>query len=582
MTSTSEPFHEELRPDEPAPAEPKATLPQPGQTRSARIARKVTGGPGSMAFETARSVREYWWRGGEVAERVAGRLRPLPRPADPDRVGVRVSGQGTAARVDDTATVRSAHLSLLHLLHEEFTAAGIPYFAQPRDQYFYDLGVPAGHRDAVWKAMAAAADRAPIMVRRRDPVRSSLFREVQSISAWTRDGNVLRILPVVTSSCGGRNLPESASVEVHVWAELPHGVLGAPVRNRFAPYLLATTQDQVTTLEIEGERLRTFVELAQPHVEDIDFPIDIVFTWVDDSDPEWQERMLRARDGLGTAVTANAVADERFRNFDELRYSLRSIAMYAPWVRHVWIVTDDQVPSWLDTTCPGVSVVHHRDIWSDQTALPVFNSHAIEARLHHIPGLAEHYLYLNDDMFFGQLTSPLTFFTPGGQASIFASPEQIGLGVRTLNEGAAMTAAKNDRRILRQATGVIQTQRIKHAGYPQLRSVALELEGKFPDDYDRTARSTFRSPEDISAVSLQTWYAYRTGRSVRGRVAFSYVDLRGGSDVTWLNYLMANGRVDTFCLNQSEHSVPDPEVLRREMLGFLEETFPFRSAYERV
>ncbi len=582
MTEAVEPVHEELRPDEPAPAEPKATLPQPGKSLSGRIARRVTGGPGSATFEAARRAREYWWRGGQAAERATGRLRPLPRPATPDRVGVRVSGQAAMARVDDLATVRSAHLRLLGLLHEEFSAAEIPYFVQPRDQYFHDLGVPQGHADAVWRAFRAIADREPVMVRRCDHVRSSLFREVPSVSSWTKEGNVLRVLPVVSTSRGDRPLAESSSVEVHLWAELPHGVLGAPVRNRFAPYLLASTQEQATTLEVDGRQLRTFLELAQPHVDDIDFPIDIVFTWVDDADPEWQKRMLRARDGLGRAVTANAVADERFRNFDELRYSLRSIAMYAPWVRHVWIVTDDQVPSWLDTTCPDVSVVHHRDIWADQAALPVFNSHAIESRLHHIPGLAEHYLYLNDDMFFGKLTSPLTFFTPGGQASIFISPEQIGLGVRTLNEGAAMTAAKNDRRILRQATGVIQTQRIKHAGYPQLRSVALELEQKFPEDYDRTARSTFRSPDDISAVSLQTWYSYRTGRSVRGRVAFSYVDLRGGSDVTWLNYLMANGRVDTFCLNQSEHSVPDPELLRREMLGFLEATFPFRSRYERA
>jgi Stealth protein CR2, conserved region 2/Stealth protein CR3, conserved region 3/Stealth protein CR1, conserved region 1 len=574
--------HEELRPDEPAPAEPKATLPQPGRTRSGRIARRVTSGPGSVAFEAARHVRRYWWRTGGVAERAAGRLRPLPRPVGHDRVGLRVSGQATSARVDDLATVRSAHLRLLVLLHEALATADVPYFVQPRDQYFYDLGVPAGYREAVWQALAAVAAREPIMVRRRDLVRDTLFRAVQTVSAWTRDGNVLRVFPVVTSSKGERTLPESASVEVHLWAELPHGVLGAPVRNRHAPYLLASTQERVTTLEIEGEKLRTFVELAQPNVDDIDFPIDVVFTWVDDTDPEWQERMLRAREEIGSAVTANALAAERFRNFDELRYSLRSIAMYAPWVRHVWIVTDDQVPAWLDTTCPGVSVVHHREIWSDQTALPVFNSHAIEARLHHIPGLAEHYLYLNDDMFFGQLTSPLTFFTPGGQASIFASPEQIGLGVRTLKEGAAATAAKNDRRILRQATGVIQTQRIKHAGYPQLRSVAHELEGKFPEDYERTARSTFRSPEDISAVSLQTWYGYRTGRSVPGRVTFSYVDLRGGSDVTWLNYLMANRGVDTFCLNQSEHSVADPELLRGEMLGFLEQTFPFRSVYERT
>ena len=506
---------------------------------------------------------------------------PSPRLAGSERLGVRVQGFPTVGLVDDRATVRSAHLRLLGLLDEELTRAGVPYFVTTRDQYFIDVGAPAGHRAAVWAALAAIGDREPIVVGRVHPSRPPVFRTLEAAGRRIREANVVRVLPVVTPTAGGATLPDSAAVEVHLWSELPDGVLGAPVRNRHAPYLLANTQKRVTTVDVDGVAMRTFADLAEPHVDDIAFPIDLVYTWVDDTDAVWRQRMLDARDEVGVTVTANAIAEERFRNFDELRYTLRSAGMFAPWVRHVWLVTDDQVPEWLDREQPGLTVVSHRDIWADDEVLPVFNSHAIESRLHHIPGLAEHYIYLNDDMFFGQLTSPLLFFSPGGLSSIFASPEQIGLGVRTLREGAAATAAKNDRRVLRDAAGVIQTQRLKHAGYPQLRSVALELEERFGEDYRRTAGSRFRSPEDISAVSLQSWYAYRTGRAVPGTVQFSYVDLRDGSDVTLLSHRMANGEVDMFCLNQSEHSVADPEVLRRDMHRFLELTFPFRSVYER-
>ena len=45
---------------------------------------------------------------------------------------------------------------------------------------------------------------------------------------------------------------------------------------------------------------------------------------------------------------ALAANDSRYISRDELRYSLRSVDMYADWVRHVYLVTDNQVPPWLE------------------------------------------------------------------------------------------------------------------------------------------------------------------------------------------------------------------------------------------
>ena len=82
----------------------------------------------------------------------------------------------------------------------------------------------------------------------------------------------------------------------------------------------------------------------------------------------------------------------RYANNDELKYSLRSIAMYAPWVRKVFIVTDNQVPAWLDTSNPKVRIVDHAEIMPAES-LPCFNSSLIEHFLYKIPGLSEHFLY---------------------------------------------------------------------------------------------------------------------------------------------------------------------------------------------
>lgn len=50
----------------------------------------------------------------------------------------------------------------------------------------------------------------------------------------------------------------------------------------------------------------------------------------------------------------------RFEDNEELRYSLRSIERHAPWVRNVFIVTNGQIPSWLNLDNPRVTIVTHQ------------------------------------------------------------------------------------------------------------------------------------------------------------------------------------------------------------------------------
>ena len=104
------------------------------------------------------------------------------------------------------------------------------------------------------------------------------------------------------------------------------------------------------------------------------FPIDVVYTWVNDEDPSW---IARKAQYTTTSIAGRATLAERFRNRDELKYSLRSIEMFAPWVNRVFIVTDDQTPSWLNLHRPKVRMVSHTEIYRDPTVLPTFNSSGI-------------------------------------------------------------------------------------------------------------------------------------------------------------------------------------------------------------
>ena len=74
-------------------------------------------------------------------------------------------------------------------------------------------------------------------------------------------------------------------------------------------------------------------------------------------------------------------------DFNQLKYSIRSIEMYAPWIRNIYIVTNGQKPSWAKLDHPNVFVVSHKEIFQQETDLPTFNSMAIEVHLHQIEGL---------------------------------------------------------------------------------------------------------------------------------------------------------------------------------------------------
>uniref|UniRef100_A0A8C9TWP1 N-acetylglucosamine-1-phosphotransferase subunits alpha/beta n=1 Tax=Scleropages formosus TaxID=113540 RepID=A0A8C9TWP1_SCLFO len=105
------------------------------------------------------------------------------------------------------------------------------------------------------------------------------------------------------------------------------------------------------------------------------------------------------------------ISASRFEDNEELRYSLRSVERHAPWVRHIFIVTNGQIPSWLNLDNPRVTVVTHQDIFRNISHLPTFSSPAIETHIHRIPGLSRKFIYLNDDVMFGKDVWPDDFYS---------------------------------------------------------------------------------------------------------------------------------------------------------------------------
>ena len=78
-----------------------------------------------------------------------------------------------------------------------------------------------------------------------------------------------------------------------------------------------------------------------------DFDVDLVYTWVDGNDPLWKAKMLRDSQQNNVRFLGN-IFQTRFINYDELKYSIRSVEKHMPWINRIFIVTAGQIPSWLN------------------------------------------------------------------------------------------------------------------------------------------------------------------------------------------------------------------------------------------
>ncbi len=148
-------------------------------------------------------------------------------------------------------------------------------------------------------------------------------------------------------------------------------------------------------------------------------PIDAVIAWVDGNDPEHQKKMTPYLDSSHHDVPG--MHPTRFSSVNEIRYCMLSIYTFAPFVRNVYVVTDNQDPQLYDdirTYFPdrlqSFRIVDHREIFRGyEDYLPMFNSRAIETMLWRIDGLSDNFIYFNDDTFLIKKVYPGDFFVDG-------------------------------------------------------------------------------------------------------------------------------------------------------------------------
>jgi hypothetical protein len=309
--------------------------------------------------------------------------------------------------------------------------------------------------------------------------------------------------------------------------------------------------------------------------------IDLVYLWVDGNDPEWLRRKLATVGDSAEGSETHSKA--RWANNDELRYSLRSAERYDPCIRRGFIVTDGQTPEWLDTSNPRVQVVDHAEILPPE-AMPCFNSRVIEYFMYRIPGLAEHFLYANDDMFFGSAVEEGFFFGEDGYPIVRLKSKPMGklrfVIKKVLKIGfgnyrrAIFRAAREVERVTGKYYSAIPHHNIDAYRLSDSRRVAEEI---FPELITPMITHHIRTEGDLQRVAISFW-ELAVGRA-RQKFVDNYESLRIG--VHKPDYMGTFRRYSPalFCLNDSQRATDED---RTRIRPFLEELFPEPSAFEKV
>ena len=306
-------------------------------------------------------------------------------------------------------------------------------------------------------------------------------------------------------------------------------------------------------------------------VMDTDFPIDIVYLWVDGNDDQWRQKRQQAVQQLSArerdAIAPFGNVEGRFRDNDELRYSLRALEAYFPDHGHVYVVTDGQSPKWLRDT-PGLTLVDHKEL-IPSSCLPTFDSGNIESYIHRIPGLSERYFYFNDDVFFGAPVRVNDWFWPGGVYVAWSDDEAVAdeplsedatslinacrLSAQWLKNRATCPAGDAPW-ALHMAPHYQHTFRtFAHSPRPMLRSLLYELEAQAPDMFTRSRSTVFRTWDKPTIVSdfVLRWALAHGVAKVRD-YSHLYISTGEADKTTQLVELSASrGCIDFFCINDT-------------------------------
>ena len=312
-------------------------------------------------------------------------------------------------------------------------------------------------------------------------------------------------------------------------------------------------------------------------------PIDVVYTWVDDSFPGYLDLLNQH------AETKHDLNPNRTRdNMDLIKYSLRSLQKHLPWIRNVYLFTcRPQVPDWINKNIEDLKIIHHDEV-IDPQYLPTFSSHTIISNIHKIPGLSDQFLYIEDDMLFDNKVNYSDFVDEDGRI-IFYPQKRITSDAAERNDKKLSPwnlALAECNHLLNEAFSIQKRQDVNHIPLLVDREAWGEMEQRWPEAFHQTRSSKFRSQHNIAAEYLYPYYMIHTKRGALTSRAITkrcmhYHPMENYQLWAWYGIWRINQKRPKFlALNDNFDDNPHDGVVKT-MKRFLEKRYPAPSRFER-
>lgn len=258
--------------------------------------------------------------------------------------------------------------------------------------------------------------------------------------------------------------------------------------------------------------------------------VDAVFLWVDGNDPKHQLKRRQYEQGKQSAtLNRNAMLPTRYKDNNEIWFAINCLRTNAKWINRIFLVTDNQQPSWLDPVTAkrlDINLVDHSALFCGyEKHLPTFNSCTIETLLHKIPGVSDEFIYLNDDFFIINATTKDDYFVDGkpiiqGQIRRTKKPNILFRKIEKIFSNAKKPGSLGPRAELK----VFYPEKIIalfHTPYP----ISKNLYSEYLDNIiEQNIKYRFRDNEQMRPFAYYANMAARDGKAILKEPDLLYID----------------------------------------------------------
>ncbi|MDO4491759.1 MAG: Stealth CR1 domain-containing protein [Lachnospiraceae bacterium] len=332
--------------------------------------------------------------------------------------------------------------------------------------------------------------------------------------------------------------------------------------------------------------------------------IDFVIPWVDGNDPLWQAEKNRCQGEKKSDLTN---CESRYRDWGLMKYWFRAIEKYTPWFRTVHFVTWGHFPEFLNLDNPRLHIVRHKD-YIPEEYLPTFSSHVLELNLHRIDGLADHFVYFNDDTFIIREMRKTDFFQNGlpctvGSEAAFDFYGEIGawqhaavndLGIINAHFKKSEQVHKyrnkyiNSKYHWRSNIRTFTSEKLYQncfVGFPVLHAPAAYMKDTFfkvwdaePEILKKTCMHPFRKNSDVNQWVMLWWQIAEgcfTPWKVDNRTYWAHP-----RDIESIEKDIMNQNRDMICINDPDQ-ITDFEEISKRIIDSFEAILPDKSSFEK-